>query len=108
MKDEALRFLGLIRRAGKLEAGEDSVRRAIPAGKVRRILLASDASSNAEKRAVSFAARAGVPLIRLDAVKEELAGATGTAGGAVYAVCDEGFSQALEKKLSRSETPDRM
>ena len=99
MSGELLRFLGLMRRAGKLEAGEAGVKSAVLSGKARRILLAADASPNAVKRAEAFSARAGVPIIRLDSIKPELSEATGTAGVAMYAICDEGFSQAFEKKM---------
>ena len=56
MRPEDLGFLGLMRRAGKLSAGEEGVRQSVRAGKAKLILLASDASPNAQKRAEDFSA----------------------------------------------------
>ena len=100
MTADALGFLGLMRRAGKLQAGEEGVRRAVHAGKAKLVLLASDASENAQKRGEGFARQAGVPLLRLDADKAELSLALGVQGGAMFAVCDAGFAGALRKKLA--------
>ena len=63
MRPEDLGFLGLMRRAGKLSAGEEGVRQSVRAGKAKLILLASDASPNAQKRAEGFSAHARVPLL---------------------------------------------
>ena len=99
MKPDALGLLGLMRRAGKLAAGEEGVRQAVRAGKAKLVLLASDASANAQKRAEGFAAQAKVPLVELAADKAALCCAAGVAGGAMFAVCDAGFAAALLKKL---------
>ena len=107
MKPDALGLLGLMRRAGKLAAGEEGVRQAARAGKAKLILLASDASSNARKRAEGFAAQGQVPLLVLQADKAELCCAAGVAGGAMFAVCDNGFAAALQKKL-QAETDDEI
>ena len=93
MRRDDLRFLGLIRRAGKLSIGEENIRQAVRAGKARLILLAEDASQNAEKRAGTFAERANVPLLRLDEDKDTLCRALGVNGGAMFAVCDPGFAK---------------
>ena len=63
MRPEDLGFLGLMRRAGKLSAGEEGVRQSVRAGKAKLILLASDSSPNAQKRAEDFSAHARVPLL---------------------------------------------
>ena len=99
MSDDVLGFLGLMRRAGKLSNGEDGTRQAVRSGKAVLILLAADASANTEKKAAALADSRQLPLIRLSADKETLSSALGVAGGAVFAVCDRGFSQALQKKL---------
>ncbi len=101
MRKDDLRFLGLIRRAGKLSIGEENIRQAVRAGKARLILLAEDASQNAEKRAGTFAERANVPLLRLDEDKDTLCRELGINGGAMLAVCDEGFAAVLHEKLDK-------
>ena len=100
MQSDLLRFLGLMRRAGKLSVGESGTGQAARNGKARLILLAADASSNALDRARGFASRAQVPLLRLRTDKAGLAAALNVAGGAMAAVCDEGFARALLEKFS--------
>ena len=104
MQDDLLKTLGLMRRAGKLSAGEDGVRQAVRKRSARLILVAADASENAVKRAEGFAATARLPLIRLDADKDTLCRALGVNGGAMFAVCDEGFAQAFLKKQRESQS----
>ena len=99
MPDEMLRFLGLMRRAGKLSVGEEGTGQAARAGKAKLILLASDASDDARDRAEGFARRGGAALVRLRADKVALASALGVAGGAMAAVCDAGFARALLEKF---------
>ena len=100
MQDDLLKTLGLMRRAGKLSAGEDGVRQAVRKRTARLILIA--ASLNTVKRADGFAGTAKVPLIRLDEDKDTLCRALGVNGGAMFAVCDEGFAQAFMKKQRES------
>ena len=104
MQADLLKTLGLMRRAGKLSAGEDGVRQAVRKRTARLILLAADASDNALKRAKGFAEAARVPLIRLDEDKDALCRALGVNGGAMFAVCDEGFAQAFLKKQRESQS----
>ena len=104
MQDDLLKTLGLMRRAGKLSAGEDGVRQAVRKRTARLILVAADASENAVKRAEGFAEAAQVPLICLDADKDTLCRALGVNGGAMFAVCDEGFKQLFLKKQRESQT----
>ncbi|MBQ3802283.1 MAG: ribosomal L7Ae/L30e/S12e/Gadd45 family protein [Oscillospiraceae bacterium] len=99
MRPEDLGFLGLMRRAGKLSAGEEGVRQSVRAGKAKLILLASDSSPNAQKRAEDFSAHARIPLLVMSEDKATLGRAAGVAGGAMFAVCDEGFAASLQKKL---------
>ena len=99
MQSELLRFLGLMRRAGKLSIGEEGTGQAARAGKAKLILLARDASDNARDRAEGFARRGAVPLVRLGADKASLASALGVSGGSMAAVCDAGFARALLEKF---------
>ena len=54
MREKTLKFLGLMRRANALQVGENNTGEAVRAGKAKLLLLASDASENAKKRAESF------------------------------------------------------
>ena len=52
----SLNVLGLARKAGFVEAGEEAAGAACRAGKARVLLVASDASANAQHRAENFTA----------------------------------------------------
>ncbi len=103
---DVLRFLGLMRRAGKLSAGEEGTRQSVRAHKACRILLASDASCNAKKRAEEFACRVNIPVSVLPFDKDTISEAVGAPPAAMLAVCDRGFSAALMKKLAVSENTE--
>ena len=103
MQADLLRTLGLMRRAGKLSAGEDGVRQAVRKHTAKLILVAADASDNALKRAQGFADASHAPLIRLDEDKDALCRALGVNGGAMFAVCDPGFAKAVLAKLETTE-----
>ena len=103
MSAETLRFLGLMRRAGRLSVGEEGTAQAVRAGKACLLLLASDASPNARKRAEAFAFRKNLPIVTLETDKAALSDALGIPASAMFAVCDQGFAQALQEKLRASD-----
>ncbi len=100
MRENTLRLLGLMRRANALAVGELNTGSAARAGKAALLLLASDASGNARKRAEGFAAPRGLPLVTLPYTKEEFASAVGLTGGSMAAVLDAGFAKALLRALA--------
>ena len=100
MSDKILGLLGLMRRSSSVEIGEEKTRTAARAGKARLILLASDASENAGKRAEGFAAMHGTQLAVLPYTKEQVSAAVGVNGCSMAAVTDMGFANALMKALS--------
>lgn len=102
MQADLLKTLGLMRRAGKLSAGEDGVRQAVRKHMAELILVAADASDNALKRAQGFADASHVPLIRLDEDKDALCRALNVNGGAMFAVCDPGFAKMFLGKYKGS------
>ena len=52
--DKAQQYMALARKAGRLAVGEDNCGAVISAGRAKLLLLASDASPNAHKRADGF------------------------------------------------------
>ena len=106
MREKALKLLGLMRRANAIQIGEDNSREALGAGKARLLLLASDASDNARRRAEQFVNGRRTQLVELPFEKEELAAALGVSGGAMAAVTDLGFADALMKLLEAID-PER-
>ena len=103
MRDKALSLLGLMRRARAIEAGEANTGSAVHGGKAKLLLLASDASENARKRAETFAYGRRVIMVPLPFTKEELAESLGTGSCAMAAVTDLGFAAKLTELLAQME-----
>lgn len=93
-------LLGLARRAGKAELGEESVATAILNHKARVILVASDAADNTRRKIEALAGQGNAPVLPLPLTKAELGGALGRGSCAVAALTDMGLAAAAVKKLS--------
>jgi ribosomal protein L7Ae-like RNA K-turn-binding protein len=106
MREKTLKFLGLMRRANALQVGENNTGEAVRAGKAKLLLLASDASENAKKRAESFVGGRSCLLLELPFSKEELSSALGLGGCSMAAVTELGFANALIKRLQELD-PER-
>lgn len=106
MREKTLGLLGLMRRANAILVGEENTGQTVKAGKAKLLLLASDASDNARRRAENFAAGRSVIRVELPFSKEELASVTGVSGGSMAAVTDLGFANALAGRL-RDLDPER-
>lgn len=63
MSGGVLGLLGLGLRAGHLVIGVDGVRRALQAGQLRCVVVASDASPRAVEKVVRLAEARGIPLV---------------------------------------------
>ncbi len=100
MNSDAIRFLGLMKRAGALSIGETNTGAAARAGETAMILLAKDASSNAVKRAEGFSLRGSCDAAVLEYTKEELSSFLGTPGCSMMAITDRGFAEAFRNKHS--------
>lgn len=98
--DKALNYLGLMRKAGACALGETDCGSACRAGKVKLLLLASDASDNAHSRAKGFVYGRNIPLVVLPYTKMELAGRLGRGAVSMMAVYDLGLAVALMKALN--------
>ncbi len=93
-----LSLLGIAKKAGKTVSGLDMTVQSIRKNKssVKVILLASDTSKNTVKRIGNTSEYYSVPLIKMEAVKSELARLIGsTAEVSVVGVTDEGFAEAM-------------
>lgn len=98
-----LQLIGLSKKAGRLEIGEE------PAGSAARshaavlLLLAEDAADNTVRRARHFADVGNIPYLRVPFTKEELGLATGGAPCAILALTDAGLAGSLAKKLQKEQ-----
>lgn len=100
MDDGLTGLIGLARKAGKAEIGEESVAAAATAHKSRLILLSADAAGNTAKRAQRLGEGGNCPVVTLPLGKAELGAALGRSSCALMALTDVGFAASVMKKLS--------
>ncbi len=100
----ALTFLGLARRAGRVEYGEETAGMAARAGKAKVILVASDAGHTARVRAENAGEAGKCPVAVLPYTRGELGAALGRDTVSAAAVTDISFAAAFMEKLS-AESP---
>lgn len=91
-----LNFLGLTRKSGSITAGGNLTETAVKHGKVRLLILASDASEGTSKKFRSMAESFGVELIEAG-VMDELGSAIGKGPISVLGVTDDRMSKKLKE-----------
>lgn len=94
-----LHLLGLAKRAGKLEIGEEPVGAVARAKHAKLILLASDVSPNTSRRAATFGQAGNVLHLVLPYTKDEIGMSLGRSSVAMVALTDAGFAGAIGDKL---------
>ena len=98
--NKSLNYLGLARRSGNLELGEENAKALVKAGRARALLLASDVSDGVRSRAEGYVYGFHAPLVPLPFTKTELGAAVGRAQCGVAAVRDLGLAKALADALA--------
>ena len=98
-----LNLIGLAKKAGKLEVGEEPVGAAARSKHARLILIASDAAENTRRRAKHFGDAGECICLEIPATKEALGKALGRTSCALLALTDIGFAEAIAKKLAESD-----
>lgn len=101
--DKILNMIGLAKKAGRLEVGEEPTGAAARARDARLLLLASDAAENSARRLRHFADAGQCLWVRLPVTKDALGSAVGRSSCAMCAVTDIGFANALVKKLAAKD-----
>jgi ribosomal protein L7Ae-like RNA K-turn-binding protein len=101
--DKLLNLIGLAKKAGKLELGEEPVGAAARARQARLLLLASDAADNTRRRAKHFSEAGECVCLSIEATKEALGKALGRTSCAMLAITDIGFAEAVAKKLAEGD-----
>ena len=101
--DRVLSFLGLMRKAGKISVGEMNTEKSVRLKKAIIIILASDASPNAVKRAHSLSEAAECDLVIVPADKDTLGRALGASPFAMAAICDSGFAKAFHSIINQRD-----
>ena len=105
-KDNISGLIGLARKAGKVEVGEEAVSVAARHHKARVILFASDAADNTLRRQESLGEQGSCPTVILPLTKAELGGSVGRNACALLAITDIGLAAAVLKKLPQEEYGD--
>ena len=101
--DKLLNLIGLSKKAGKLEIGEEPAGAAARAKHARLLLVASDAADNTRRRAKHFGDAGECICLEIPATKEALGRALGRTSCAILAVTDVGFAEAIAKKLAEGD-----
>ena len=102
--DKALNYMGLARKAGRIELGEEPVGAAARAGKACLVLVAADAGDHTWRRAKSFVAGTNQQAVKVPFTKDELGLATGRTSLAIAAFTDPAMALAFVKALPKQET----
>lgn len=97
--DNISAFLGLIKKAGKLEVGEEPVGAACRSKKASLVLLASDTAPNSVRRATHFAEAGDILILPAPLDKVQMGLAIGRPPCGMLAITDIGFAAAMAKKL---------
>ena len=100
--DSALRLLGIARKAGRVEVGEEPAGAACRARQARLLLVAADAADNSVRRAAHFAEAGKVPWLKVPWDKGTMGGAVGRSACAMLALTDAGLAAALAEKLAQA------
>ena len=99
----ATAYIGLARKAGMLETGEENAGSTVRAGKAKLLVLASDASENARRRAEGFVAGTRVPLLYARLSKAEISDACGRPGCSMIVFKDLGLADSFAAALAESD-----
>lgn len=101
--DKALNLLGLARKGGRIELGEEACGMACRQNKARLLILASDAGESVSHRAQYFVKSGKPPLIRVDRTKDEIGSALGRNVCPIAAVTDVRLALAYVQALGDDE-----
>ena len=99
-KTDFLRLLGLAKRAGRAELGEDGVSGAAADGKARVVFLAVDAAKNSVRRARNATDSGHAEVLSVPFTKEELGAACGRGSCAMLAITESGLAASAVQKLA--------
>lgn len=99
MNNKFLGMLGLAKRAGKVQTGEDVCSKAVKSGKAKLIIIACDASDNTKKSITDSCRYYNVQYIERCS-KAELGKYTGADSRAVVSVNDDNFAKAILNRLT--------
>ena len=97
--DNCLRMLGLAKKAGFLEVGEECVSDSVMFIKARCILSASDAAAGSVRKAGFLAEDASIPHIVLPYTKADIGEVVGRGMPGMLSITDIGMAHSFVSKL---------
>ena len=101
--DSVLHLLGIARKAGRVEVGEEPVGAAARAHQAKLILTACDGADNSLRRAAHFAETGKVPCLTTPYTKGGLGSAVGRSACTMLALTDVGLAAAIAAKLAQAD-----
>ena len=100
-KAKALEYVGIARMGGGIETGETNAKALVKSGKAKLLLVASDTSDGAHRRAEGYVFGTNVPLVTVPYSKAEIAAMAGRPGCSMAAFTDLGLAAAFAEALYR-------
>ena len=97
---KALNYLGIARMSGNIELGEDNAAALVKAGKARMLIIASDTSDAAKRRAEGYVFGRSAPLVEVPFTKQEISEITGKPGCSMAAIRDMGLAKSFADSLA--------
>lgn len=98
--DSGLHLIGIARKAGRVQVGEEPVGASARARQAKLIVLAADAAENTLRRAGHFAQAGNVSLVQSPYTKAELGLAAGRTSCAMLAFTDAGLAASFVGRLA--------
>lgn len=95
MKNKFLRFMGLIKRAGRLLEGYNICEEKMKKNKVYFIVMCHDISENTWNKFLNYSNKYKVPIAKLPYSKEELGNAIGAKEIKIIGVADKNMGKKL-------------
>ena len=92
--------MGIAKKAGYIEYGEDTVLVAVQSGKVRLVLLASDAGEHTRRKILAVTESREIPCAVLPCDKGDLGAAIGKGNTGCAAITDMGIAVSFAEKLA--------
>ena len=106
MTDRILGLIGMMRKASALVIGEDRVSEAVQQGRVKILMIPSDAGDSVRKYATHIVGNRRLQMIELPYQTEMLSAAVGLSNCQIAAVTDLGFAKAVISMLVK-QNPGR-
>ena len=95
----AIEYIGIARKSGGIIMGEENARAMLRSGKARLLLVASDTSPAAKRRAEGYVFGRKVPLAETPYTKAELSAISGKPGCSMAVFSDLGLAERFAAAL---------